>query len=103
MFLHLYDSTVSIFRAKSTCSLVHLKAGKFLELQGKKNSLYLTNLLSKQKNMIIIMMMMIMVIIIIIIIIIITTIIMIYNNDDEKNNCNNKNNNKETITLHPFQ
>ena len=106
LFLHLYGSAVSISLAKSTsCSLVHLKAGKFLELQGKKNGLYLTNFLSKQKNMIIIMMMIIMVIImiIIIIIIIITTIIMIYNNDDEKNNCNNKNNNKETITLHPFQ
>ena len=107
LFLHLYGSAVSISLAKSTsCSLVHLKAGKFLELHGKKNGLYLTNFLSKQKNMIIIMMMIIMVlimIIIIIIIIIITTIIMIYNNDDEKNNCNNKNNNKETITLHPFQ
>ena len=105
LFLHLYGSAVSIALAKSTsCSLVRLKAGKFLELQGKKNGLYLTNFLSKQKNMIIIMMMIIMVIImIIIIIIIITTIIMIYNNDDEKNNCNNKNNNKETITLHPFQ
>ena len=106
LFLHLYGSAVSISLAKSSsCSLVHLKAGKFLELQGKKNGLYLTNFLSKQKNMIIIMMMIIMVIImiIIIIIIIITTTIMIYNNDDEKNNCNNKNNNKETITLHPFQ